>query len=230
MRFTTGMVLGLVLSLSNLGYSQGSGSRKSSDSAKSGMRLKARAKPSETGSMAMKSTKASSKSEYTNYLPLGTGQFMQDRTVPGAVFALSQVTFLGLALSAMKNVSDANADVKSVMKDADQNVIANDPAALAYLNKNEKYVKENQANMKIFGGLALLSYGIGVVDALYNPFGSSYSMAAKKKRVSVEPKSSKRNAKSLSSENEVVTGNRVSVFYFQGEEKPGYGLQMNSEF
>lgn len=222
--FTMTLTLGFLVS--SLGFAE-----RKSEGSRGGMRLKARSKSSESSSPSMSSEKHAKPAAYLNYLPFGTGQFVQDRTTSGTIFGISQGLFLGLAFNASQNISRANDDVNSVMKTTDPATAAKDPAALAYLNNNEKYVKENQANLKIFTGMFLLSYGIGVFDAVFDPFGSM-SLSAKKKRVSEdEGKPSKRGGKkSISEEKTDETDSRVSFFYYQGEEKPGYGLNLKSEF
>ncbi len=225
------VILALLWSLSSLAHSEARTSSKNSDSPRSSMRMKARNKPSESTASSVSVEKRASKSDYLNYLPFGTGQFAQKKFVSGIVFGTTQALSLGGLYFASENVKKANADVDAVMGSTDKATAASDPAALAYLDKNEKYVKEYQTNMTIFTGIFLLSYGVSVIDAVFDPFGS-FSLAAKKRRVSENEGSRKKSGHgSMTSENiEDVRDSRLSFFTYKGEEKPGYGLQLTSDF
>jgi hypothetical protein len=232
MRYFTVNILTIFFIISDLSLAASRTSGRSGDSGRSGMKLKARSKISSDGTSGVSSEKKVSKSAYMNYLPFGTGQFIQKKTVPGIAFGVSQGLFLGLALNSMQNITRANADVKSVMEPADKSIAARDPAANAYLDKNEKFVKENQANLKVFTGLFLLSYGSGVIDAVFDPFGSM-ALSAKKHRMSDsnEKANGKKGSRgAMSSESTATQDSRLSLFYYKGEEKPGYGVAMKTEF
>jgi hypothetical protein len=126
--------------------------------------------------------KKSKNFSYAYLLPFGVGQFERDKTIMGTALATSQAGFLLMYFERSNSVRASNADAADVMRGVDTSVAGNDPAIVAFLDQNEKFTlqAQKQANMALLGFFAL--YTAGVVEAVFDPFGSMASKGGSKKK------------------------------------------------
>lgn len=126
--------------------------------------------------------KKSKNFSYAYLLPFGVGQFERDKTIMGTALATTQAGFLLMYFERSNSVRASNADAADVMRGVDTSVAGNDPAIVAFLDQNEKFTlqAQQQANMALLGFFAL--YTAGVVEAVFDPFGSMASKGGSKKK------------------------------------------------
>jgi hypothetical protein len=119
---------------------------------------------------------------YAYLLPFGVGQFERDKTIMGTALATAQAGFLLMYFERSNSVRASNADAADVMRGVNTSTAGNDPTIVAFLDQNEKFTlqAQQQANMAILGFFAL--YTLGVVEAVFDPFGSVASKGGSKKK------------------------------------------------
>jgi hypothetical protein len=148
--------------------------------------------------------KSTKKFSYAYLLPFGVGQFERDKTIMGTALATTQAGFLLMYFDRSNAVRASNADAADVMRGVNTSTAGNDPAIVAFLDQNEKFTlqAQQQANMALLGFFAL--YTAGVVEAVFDPFGSMNSKGGSKKKkrsrdsdfVEVPAQESRRESKS----------------------------------
>lgn len=145
---------------------------------------RAERRPSRSGkSESFSSEKKKSKDfSYAYLLPFGVGQFERDKTIMGTALATAQAGFLLMYFERSNAVRASNADAADVMRGVDTSTAGNDPTITAFLDQNEKFTlqAQQQANMALLGFFAL--YTAGVVEAVFDPFGTMNSKGGSKKK------------------------------------------------
>lgn len=110
-----------------------------------------------------------------NYLPFGVNNFLQGKTVTGAVTGAGQVLGLLLFLNRRQAAADADKDAKEVIADAEATESTEDPDFLQFIDDNEAFVNKARSEANLALGLFFASYGLSVIDALFDPFGTAKS-------------------------------------------------------
>lgn len=126
----------------------------------------------------IRSSKSSSRadtsgSNLTNYLPFGINNFLQGKTVTGAVYGAGQIGGLLLFLNRRQAATDADKDAKEVIDDAEATGSTEDPEFLQFIDDNEAFVTKARSEANIALVVFAASYGLSVIDALFDPFGTN---------------------------------------------------------
>lgn len=174
--------------------------------------------------------------DYFNYLPFGTGQFRQDKTVLGMGLAAAQAGSLMLYFNNTSKLESSQADTHDVMKQAEATKTY-DPGLISYLNQSEKFEKKAQMQAEI----ALLSfvgfYALGVVDAVFDPLNSRAWFTKgtlshekdQKSGVKVVAKDKSRDDLART-HSKPKSRNRVAPVVAPQEGKPAYGVAFARDF
>lgn len=125
--------------------------------------------------------KASGKADYNalNFLPFGVGQFRQGRPIMGGVLGGGQAMMLFLYMDRQKQITASNNDANTTISEINASAEPADEETTAYLKRNADYVKKtnSEANLCLLGFVGL--YAAGVIDAVYDPFGSRRAVSRK---------------------------------------------------
>lgn len=112
-----------------------------------------------------------------NFLPFGVGHFVQGRPLMGTVLGGGQAAMLFLFIERKSSISASESDAEATIKDLGES----DPDAetLAYLKANADYVDKtnSEATLALVGFFGL--WGAGVIDAVWDPFGSRAAISKK---------------------------------------------------
>lgn len=171
------------------------------------------------------------RSDYKNYLPFGTGQFLQGKTWLGTGLAAAQSSFFLLYYSRLSQLKEANADATSVMDANGPQGISGNSTLLMYMDQNEKIAREARQDAQMYLVAFLGLYAFGVVDAIYDPFDTSSFSFGKRNATARENKRRRsRESKDGFTREEARRGRKqVSLMLTPGEKKPGYGLSLATD-
>jgi hypothetical protein len=151
---------------------------------------------------------------YAYLLPFGVGQFERDKTILGTALATTQAGFLLLYFDRLNAVRASNADAADVMRGVNPATAGSDPTIMSFLDNNEKFTlqAQQQANMALLGFFAL--YTAGVVEAVFDPFGTASKGGGKKKRPKTRTAATEDSDSGLMQDlREEERKSRVGLFY-----------------
>ncbi|RYZ81279.1 MAG: hypothetical protein EOP04_24295 [Proteobacteria bacterium] len=187
-----------------------------------------------TTKKAKKKKKSSGKADFSplNFLPFGVGQFMQGRPLMGAVLGGGQAGMLFLYLDRNSQIDASNKDATATINEIKaKGTTETDTDAQAYLKRNADYVKKTQteATLCLVGFVGL--YGVSVVEAVWDPFGSRKSAEKKAADLQEMEDGAEKWAKQEEFDREQTKG-RFSMFALPTMEKANssYGISFNKSF
>lgn len=116
-----------------------------------------------------------------NFLPFGVGHFVQGRPLMGAVLGGGQAAMLFLYMERKSQIAASNKDADTTIQELEG--AAPDDETADYLKRNSDYVTKTntEATLCMLGFVGL--WGVGVVDAVWDPFGSRKAISKKSAEV-----------------------------------------------
>jgi len=112
-----------------------------------------------------------------NYIPFGLNNYMQGKTLTAVALGGAQAGGLLLYLNRKQAAADANKDATAVIADAEANNATETEEFLKFIDDNSAFVKkaDSEANLALL--ITMAGYGFSVIDALFDPLGTSRTAA-----------------------------------------------------
>jgi hypothetical protein len=106
---------------------------------------------------------------YLAYAPFGVNQYLQGKTFYALALGGAQASFLFLGYQQYQEANKADADAVNTYEQAVKSGDDVNPAFLAFLDRNEAFVRRARRDSQLYFLLAATAYGVSVYEAMSNP-------------------------------------------------------------